>query len=64
MAVLGLVMFAIFLVIRFRFFRNLEQALVNADVPSGAQSLHQIRRWVGINLVLGVVVIVVTLTAY
>ncbi len=64
MAVLGLVMFAIFLVIRFRFFKNLEQALVNSDAPAGAQSLQQIRRWVGINLFLGVVIIVVTLTAY
>lgn len=64
MAVLGLVMFVIFLVIRFRFFKSLEQALVNADLPAGAQSLQQIRRWVGINLFLGVVTIVVTLTAY
>lgn len=64
MAALGILMFVIFLVIRYRFFKNLEQAVVNDDVPAGAQSLKQIRRWVGVNLFLGVLVIVVTLTAY
>lgn len=64
MAALGLAMWVIFLVIRWRFFRQLDQAVSNAQWPVAAGSLQQIRRWVGINLALGLAVIVVTLASH
>jgi uncharacterized membrane protein len=62
MAVLGTVMVAIFMVIRFRFFRGLHEAVVQADWAQGAAQLARIRTWVGVNLALGIVVTVVAYT--
>jgi uncharacterized membrane protein len=62
MAVLGTVMVAVFLVIRFRFFRGLHEAVVQADWAQGAAHLARIRTWVGVNLALGIVVTVVAYT--
>ncbi len=61
MATLGLVMIAIFGHIRFALFRRLQRAVATSDWPSGAKALGSIRSWVGVNLALGVVIVVVTL---
>ncbi|HMN92118.1 MAG TPA: CopD family protein [Hydrogenophaga sp.] len=61
MAVLGIVMMAIFGHIRFALFKRLARAVAAQDWPAGAAALASIRTWVGINLVLGVLIIVVTL---
>lgn len=63
MATLGLVMMAIFGHIRFALFRRLQRAVAASDWPAGGQALASIRSWVGVNLALGVVTIVVTLLA-
>jgi uncharacterized membrane protein len=63
MAVLGTVMVAIFLVIRFRFFRGLHQAVAQTDWAAGAAHLAQIRKWVAVNLALGIFVTAVAFTA-
>ena len=61
MATLGLVMIAIFGHIRFALCRRLQHAVAASDWPSGAKALGSIRSWVGVNLALGVVIVVVTL---
>ncbi len=61
MTALGLLMMAIFGHIRFVLFRRFAAAVTAQDWPTGAAALAQIRRWVGVNLVLGVVVIAVAL---
>lgn len=58
MATLGMVMVAVFLVIRFRFYPALTQAVTRSDWAAGAASMARIRRWVGVNLGLGTLVIV------
>jgi uncharacterized membrane protein len=59
MIVLGLVMIAIFGHIRLNLFRRLQRAVTAQDWPAGAAALGHIRRWVLVNLGLGVLVIVV-----
>ncbi len=61
MATLGVVMIAIFGHIRFALFRRLQRAVAASDWPSGAKALGSIRSSVGVNLALGVVIVVVTL---
>lgn len=61
MATLGLVMMAIYGHIRFALFRRLQQAVAASDWPAGGKALGSIRSWVGGNLALGVVIVVVTL---
>ena len=61
MATLGLAMMAIFGHIRFALFGRLRRAVAASDWPAGGMALASIRSWVGVNLALGVVVIVVTL---
>ena len=61
MAVLGVVMMAIFGHIRFALFKRLSRAVAAQDWPAGGAALASIRTWVGINLVLGVLIIVITL---
>jgi uncharacterized membrane protein len=61
MAVLGSLMVAIFMHIRFALYKRLGRAVTASDWPAGAAALAQIRRWVAINLGLGVVVLIVTL---
>lgn len=61
MSVLGVVMVAIFLHIRFALFKRLGRAVAASDGPVGAATLAQIRTWVSINLGLGVLVLLVTL---
>jgi uncharacterized membrane protein len=60
MAVLGLAMAAIYLVIRLVLFRRFERALATPDLPAAAAALAVVRRWVLVNLVIGVLILVVT----
>ena len=61
MATLGLVMMAIFAYIYFALLGRLEQAVAAADWSAGGQALAGIRTWVGVNLLIGVAVVVQTL---
>ena len=61
MSVLGTLMVAIFLFIRFVPFRKLARAVAAANWTAGAAALAQVRLWVSVNLGLGVLVLLVTL---
>ena len=61
MATLGIVMMAIFGHIRFALFKRLSKGVASSDWAAGGAALASIRTWVGINLAIGVVIIVVTL---
>ncbi|MBL8348708.1 MAG: CopD family protein [Burkholderiaceae bacterium] len=61
MAVLGTLMVAIFLHIRFVLYKRLTRALGAGDAPAGGAALGRIRQWVGVNLALGTLIVVVTL---
>jgi uncharacterized membrane protein len=61
MSVLGTVMVAIFLYIRFVPFKALGRAVAAAQWPAGGAALGRIRLWVSVNLGLGVVILLVTL---
>jgi len=61
MAVLGVLMVALFGHIRFVLFKRLARAVVAQDWPAGAVALAKMRVWVGVNLALGLTVIVVAL---
>lgn len=56
---LGLVMMALFMHVFFAPFKRLKRALANNDLEEGGRNLAQIRKLVGINLALGVVVIII-----
>lgn len=58
MAVLGVLMMAIFGHIRFALFRRLSRAVTTQDWPAGGAALAGIRTWVSVNLVLGLVIFV------
>lgn len=61
MATLGIVMVLIFGHIRFSLYKRLSRAVQVLDWPAGAAALAQIRLWVVVNLVLGVLIVLVTL---
>jgi uncharacterized membrane protein len=61
MAALGTLMVAIFMYIRFVPYRQLTRCVAAADWPACAAALARIRLWVGINLGLGISVLLVTL---
>ncbi len=61
MAVLGVLMVAIFMHIRFALYKRLSRAVTAADWPAGGAAMAQIRLWVAVNLGLGVLIVVVTL---
>jgi uncharacterized membrane protein len=56
---LGILMMLIFLHIYFAPFNRLKNALDSRDLDNGAKYLNQIRIFIGINLILGLIVIVV-----
>jgi len=58
MQAMGLIMMAIFGHVFFAPFRRLKRAVGEEDWETGAKQLAQIRRMVGINLVLGLMVVV------
>ena len=59
MAVLGLVMMAVFGHIRFALFKRLDAAVDAKDWPAGGKAMDQIRKWVALNLALGTVIVVI-----
>lgn len=59
MAVLGLLMMAIFGHIRFVLFKRLDRATQTQAWPAGGQALGSIRSWVLVNLWLGIAIVVV-----
>ncbi len=61
MSVLGVLMVAIFMHIRFALYRRLGRAVAASDWSAGGAALGQIRTWVSVNLGLGVLVLLVTL---
>ena len=61
MAVLGVLMVAIFMHIRFALYKRLSRAVAAADWPGGGAAMAQIRQWVAINLALGTAIMAVTL---
>ena len=61
MAVLGVVMVATFFHIRFALFKRFNRYVGGSEWESAGLALTKIRRWVFINLLLGVVIVVVTL---
>ena len=61
MAVLGVLMVAIFGHIRFVLFKRFAVAVTALDWPAGGAALAKLRTWVAVNLALGVTVIVVAL---
>ena len=61
MAVLGVMMLAIFGYIRFALYPRLTRAVTAAAWPAGNAALASIRAWVMVNLVMGVVIVAVTL---
>ena len=61
MAVLGVLMVALFGHIRFVLFKQFAIAVTALDWPAGGVALAKLRTWVAVNLALGVTVIVVAL---
>jgi uncharacterized membrane protein len=61
MLVLGVLMVAIFMHIRFALYKRLSRAVAATDWTAGGAALAQIRQWVAVNLAIGVLVILVTL---
>ncbi len=61
MAALGVAMFGIYLFIRFSLYRRLSAAVDAGEWLRAGAALGQIRRWVLVNLVLGVVIVLATL---
>ncbi len=60
MAALGTLMVLIFGYVRVRCYPRLVAAVVAQDWPAGATALASIRRWVMLNLILGVVTVAIT----
>jgi uncharacterized membrane protein len=58
MAALGILMYLIFMHIRFALFKRLQRAVAANDWPSSGAALEKIRVWVAVNLAIGVIVIV------
>jgi uncharacterized membrane protein len=61
MAALGILMMVIFGHIRFALFKRLRRAVADSDWTAGGAALASIRTWVGINLAIGVAIIIITL---
>lgn len=61
MAVVGVFMIALFGHIRFVLYRRLDRAVQAGDWPAGGAVLADIRRWVGVNLALGLGLIALVL---
>ncbi|GGX82899.1 hypothetical protein GCM10007160_08010 [Litchfieldella qijiaojingensis] len=59
MMTLGVVMMLIFLHLYFAPYRKLIRAVEREDWPSGGEQLGRIRRLVGINLILGLLVVII-----
>jgi uncharacterized membrane protein len=58
---IGLLMAAIFGHIRFVLWKRLDRAVLAQDLPAGASALAALRRWVGLNLALGLGLVLVVI---
>lgn len=56
---LGVVMIFIYMHVYFAPFKRLKEAVIKQDWPEGARNLNIIRQMVGINMTIGVIVIIV-----
>ncbi|MGB0537938.1 MAG: CopD family protein, partial [Alloalcanivorax venustensis] len=56
---LGILMMLLFAHVYFAPFRRLKQAVADNDASEGARRVGQIRKLVGINLILGLIVVVI-----
>jgi uncharacterized membrane protein len=56
---LGIVMMLLYLYVYFAPFRKLKQAVANQDPQEGGRQVGQIRRLVGTNLILGLIVVAI-----
>jgi len=61
MAVLGVAMMLIFVHIRFVLYKRLQRAVAAQDWPAGGEALTAVRAWVGINLTIGAVIVLVVM---
>lgn len=61
MTVLGVLMVAIFMHLRFALYKRLSRAVQASDWPAGGRAMNQIRQWVAVNLAIGLVILLVTL---
>jgi uncharacterized membrane protein len=61
MATLGIVMIAIFGHIRFALYKRLTLAVAASDWPAGGAAMASIRKWVLVNLCLGVLIVCVAM---
>jgi uncharacterized membrane protein len=59
MAAGGLVMMAIYAYIRFGLYPRLSAAVARSDWPAGGQAMGGVRRWVGVNLLLGIAIVAI-----
>ncbi|MNO05997.1 Copper resistance protein D [compost metagenome] len=59
MAAGGIVMTAIYGYIRFVLYTRLAAAVAASAWPAGGQAMAGIRRWVGVNLLLGIAIVAV-----
>jgi uncharacterized membrane protein len=57
---IGIVMILIFLHVFFAPYRRLRQAVTAQDFAAAGRALGQIRRLIGVNLILGLTVVVIT----
>jgi uncharacterized membrane protein len=63
MTVVGLAMVAIFLHIRFALYKRLDRFVNATDWVSAGGALAQIRKWVFVNLLLGILILLIVLLA-
>ena len=63
MAALGLVMAAVFVLIRWRWYPRLQRGVAAEAWPAAAEALNRIRIWVTVNLTLGLAVIAAAVLA-
>lgn len=61
MAALGVLMVLVLGHIRFALYKRFDRAVASQDWAAGAAALDTIKRWVSINLAIGVVIVVVAL---
>ena len=59
MAAGGLVMTAIYAYIRFVLYPRLGAAVAASDWPAGGRAMGGVRRWVGVNLLLGITIVAI-----
>ncbi len=64
MTVLGILMWLIFMHIRFALYKRLQRAVAGSDWSAGAQALDQIRIWVTANLSIGIAIVAIVLALH